>query len=394
MDTVIDGLARANEQLAIAGVQAQHLRLPSGEYEYRYLVPLADGRMVSFAARERPSYEIGGVLKSVRRLKQKATAKLMSGVKRVAKKLAKPAAVLSGVAALKAAARVARGKPLVKSPKRAKRDTRVASATRAKGATRAARAMVPKRAGVKKRSPMKEPVESKESLVPVPEEMAMDGAPEMESEEGAPVSAESQDDAAEVSQDDAAEASQDDGDDSDASQDEGAEVGALLSSSRHARDAADEQLRAAGVVGQAQYRDGVMRYRYLVPMADGRRVSFEYAVRPVVEIGAGRIARKIKKGLKKVAKSKAFGKLLKAATFVSSVVPGGQALGAGLAMAAKAQKMVAKARKAVKGAKGLVRGGRKAVGKGAKLLARSSAGVPAGVSVTLPSGRRAVVTFV
>jgi hypothetical protein len=128
----------------------------------------------------------------------------------------------------------------------------------------------------------------------------------------------------------------------------------------------NSNLQRAGVEQQRRIANGRVHYRFLVPLRDGRRMAFT-ADAPLqnVEVG-GKIARKIKGGIKKaakgtvkvatkVAKSKAFGKLLKAGAAITSVVPGGQALGAGLAAAAAVQSRVAKAGKVVKGAKNAVR---------------------------------------
>lgn len=125
----------------------------------------------------------------------------------------------------------------------------------------------------------------------------------------------------------------------------------------------NDLLEQAGVTAQSRYAGGVMYYRYLVPLRDGRLLAFESSVEPQFEIGAGRVAKKIKKGLKTVAKSKAFGKLLKAGAAISSMVPGGQALGAGLALASTVQ---SKAR-----SKG---GLKKAAGSAAKQVVRTPSG--------------------
>lgn len=200
-------------------------------------------------------------------------------------------------------------------------------------------------------------------------------------------------------------------------------IGALL-------DQTNEALLRAGVQGQSRFVNGVATYRFLFPLRDGRMLAIESSVRPNFEIGAGRIAKKIKKGVVKVAKSKAFGKVLKAASVISSVVPGGQALGAGLAAAATAQALATKAaakgkkavqaiKKGVQGAKTAVKAAKgvkaavkgkpavktaaaarttvKALGKGkpaAALAASNSAHAGKGQLVRLPSGRQALVTFV
>jgi len=193
-------------------------------------------------------------------------------------------------------------------------------------------------------------------------------------------------------------------------------IGALL-------EQANMKLQEAGVVMRSRFVNGVQEYEYLVPLIDGRHVSFRSRVRPTVEVGAGKVGKKIKAGLKKVAKSKAFSKLLKAGAAIASVVPGGQALGAGLAVASKAKDIAAKAakkgKKAVKAVKGAVKGTKAlTAGKGAakgklaapkvtptKLaaprtaLAKTSA-TPAvvptnkGELVKLPNGRQALVQWV
>jgi hypothetical protein len=174
----------------------------------------------------------------------------------------------------------------------------------------------------------------------------------------------------------------------------------------------DAALRAAGVVSQSRWVNGRMHHRYLVPLADGRMVKFESAVEPSIEVGAGRIAKKIKKGLKKVAKSKALGAVLKGISKLAKVVPipGASALGEGLSYAAKAQKLAQQGKGIFKGKKKKPKALPAPAGKPAALArtqARSTAVKPVvprpatrplastpGVMVKLDSGRRAIVTFV
>lgn len=163
-------------------------------------------------------------------------------------------------------------------------------------------------------------------------------------------------------------------------------IGALV---RQTNDA----LRAAGVQCQTRFVNGRAEARYLIPMRDGRLMAITAHATPDIVV-SGKVGKKIKEGLKKVAKSKAFGKILKFGSAIASVVPGGQALGAGLAAASMVQKKVQAAKK--KGGK--APSGPQAVpAQKGKALPASAAprALPAtlGELVVLPNGRRARVVF-
>ncbi len=453
----MDDLALANKRLAEAGVTGQARTTPDGRgVEYRFLVPLRDGRHVAFLSRAYPRVEVGaGFAKRMKRklkkvAKSKAFRKFAKVASFVAPFAAAPGMLISGVGAAKRAAKKAPPKraaaPKRAAPKRAapakrapppkraaapKRAApkRAAPAKRAPPPKRAAapkRAAPPKKAKAPKRAPAKRaaPRLAPAPVTPREEALAMEVDPSTDMPiEPEAMEPEPMDEAAELEQLEpeegvidttAEEVTDDEGDASDEG-DEGqvdAEIGALLRAS-------DAMLAQAGVQVRSRWVNGRFEYQYLVPLADGRMVSFAATLQPTVEIGAGRIAKKIKRGIKKVAKSKAFGKVLKGLGTLAKLVPipGASSLGQGLDMAAKAQKLAQKGKKAFKAVKGAVKGKKKKpapkrlpAGKPATTMraaavrtaAKPKPQLPAtrpltankGTIVQLKSGRKAIVTFV
>lgn len=147
---------------------------------------------------------------------------------------------------------------------------------------------------------------------------------------------------------------------------------------------AEQAVRNAGGRCGGQWGDDGYRYTVHLPRTDGRMHAF-VGFEPVPgEIGAAKRLKKFGAKVKKAAKSKAFGKVLKAATAITAVVPGAQGVSAALAAGQVAARAAKKAKKGVKGIKALF-------GKGKKKPAKQAPKPKGPVLVKLRSGRQAKV---
>lgn len=157
--------------------------------------------------------------------------------------------------------------------------------------------------------------------------------------------------------------------------------------------------RGAGIRARTFMKNGAVVYQLLVPTPTRNIIISSRVMLPTeswetVEVGAGKVRKKLKsvakkvaKTAKKVANSKVMAKLAKVVGPISAVVPGMQGVAAGLAVA-KAAKTVAKAaRKGNPKAKKLLG----AVAKGGRIKLAASAG-GGRYRATSPSGASTVVT--
>lgn len=151
----------------------------------------------------------------------------------------------------------------------------------------------------------------------------------------------------------------------------------------------------AGLRARTRIVNGAVVYQLLVPTPTRNIVISARVLLPeqswdTVEVGAGKVAKKLKKvgkkvavAAKKVANSKVVKKLAKVVGPLAAVVPGLQPVAAGIAVATAAKKVAAAAKKGNPKAKKLVG----AVAKGARLKLAANAQPSSGrYRVTQPSG--------
>lgn len=103
-------------------------------------------------------------------------------------------------------------------------------------------------------------------------------------------------------------------------------------------------MRSAGIRGRHIQCGGCIGYEYTLPTQRGMLRARAW-VSPPAEVG-GRIWRKMKKGIKKIVKSRAFKVLSRLARAAVSVIPGGGAVTQALDLGIKAGKAIHAARKA------------------------------------------------
>lgn len=104
----------------------------------------------------------------------------------------------------------------------------------------------------------------------------------------------------------------------------------------------DRAFRRAGVVGREVEVSGCVGYEYTLPTTQGAVVVRSFAAHPPQV--SGRIARRMKKRLLKVVKSRAFKALVKVAKGVATVIPGGAAVVTAATVAEKAAMAIKKAK--------------------------------------------------
>lgn len=155
----------------------------------------------------------------------------------------------------------------------------------------------------------------------------------------------------------------------------------------------------AGIRARTRMVNGAVVYQLLVPTPTRNIVITSRVLLPsesweTVEIGAGKIRKKLKKVAKKVAKaakkvanSKVMKKLAKVVGPIAAVVPGMQGVAAGIAVAKAAKKVVSAAKRGNPKAKKLVG----AVAKGARIKLAASAG-GGRYRVRQPSGAESTVS--
>lgn len=158
----------------------------------------------------------------------------------------------------------------------------------------------------------------------------------------------------------------------------------------------------AGIRARTKLVNGAVVYQLLVPtprcnIVIAARVMLPHESFETVEVGAGKVRKKLKqvgkkvaKAAKKVANSKVVKKLAKVVGPIAAVVPGLQPVAAGIAVATAAKKVVKAAKKGNAKAKKLV--GAAVKGGRIKLAASTKVQSAARYRVLSPQGSEAVVS--
>jgi len=158
----------------------------------------------------------------------------------------------------------------------------------------------------------------------------------------------------------------------------------------------------AGIRARSKIVNGHVVYALFLPTPRANFIITARVLLPsesfeTVEVGAGKVAKKLKavgkkvaKAAKKVANSKVVKKLAKVVGPIAAVVPGLQPVAAGIAVATAAKKVVSAAKKGNPKAKKLV--GAAVKGARIKLAASTQSASAARYQVTKPDGALAVVS--